>query len=209
MPRPRFTKINPQKKQKLLDAATLEFGTRSYESASINRILAAAGFSKGSFYYYFDDKADLAATTFIEAAGPEALTGAMPPPATARAFWSELRRLSHDRLKALESKRSRYDCVLRLANALATEPDLAARLVPLFAPSRKVMGLFLARGVELGALRSDIPIGPLMALIEAAKTSLYQSMYPGDQVPTDAQMESFSDLMLDLARRIAAPPKKG
>ena len=48
-----------ERKQELLDAALAEFSKRSYEQASINRIIANAGISKGTFYYHFKDKADL------------------------------------------------------------------------------------------------------------------------------------------------------
>ena len=43
-------------KQKLLDAALAEFNEYGYEQASINRILAQAGMSKGQFYYHFKNK---------------------------------------------------------------------------------------------------------------------------------------------------------
>ena len=48
-----------ERKQELLDAALLEFSQKSYEEASVNRIIADAGISKGTFYYHFKDKADL------------------------------------------------------------------------------------------------------------------------------------------------------
>ncbi len=48
-----------ERKQELLDAALAEFSQKSYEEASINRIIADAGISKGTFYYHFKDKADL------------------------------------------------------------------------------------------------------------------------------------------------------
>ena len=47
-----------------------------------------------------------------------------------------------------------------------------------------------------------------MSLFEAAKTAAYKSMFPGDRVPSDAEMESFTDLVIDLARRIGAPAKR-
>jgi TetR/AcrR family transcriptional regulator len=40
----------------LFDAAVAEFVARGYEQASINSILAAAGMSKGQFYYHFGSK---------------------------------------------------------------------------------------------------------------------------------------------------------
>lgn len=184
-----------------------EFATYGYQLASMNRILETAGFSKGSFYYYFDDKVDLAATTFIAAAEPLALLGELRSPRTAEAFWRELRRISFERLRHLEAKRTQYDCVMRLSSALLSNPTLTARLLPLFEPSRRAMAGFLEQGVAVGALRGDLPLSTLMSLFEAAKTAAYKSMFPGDRVPSDAEMESFTDLVIDLAKRIGAPAR--
>jgi AcrR family transcriptional regulator len=207
MPRARYEKVDSEKKKKLLEAATAEFAAHGYELASINQILETAGFSKGSFYYYFDDKADLASTVFIAVAGPIASFVDFRRPSTAEEFWSELRRTSIERLKLLESKRTEYECAIRLSNALLKDPQLAERLMPMLAASRRASVAFLEQGVSVGALRNDLPLGTLMAIIEAVKTAAYKSIFPADQVPTEAEMESFSDLILDLAKRIAAPSR--
>lgn len=47
------------RREALLAAALSEFSRNSYEAASLNAILRAAGVSKGVFYYYFRDKRDL------------------------------------------------------------------------------------------------------------------------------------------------------
>ncbi|MEU1482678.1 TetR/AcrR family transcriptional regulator [Streptomyces sp. NPDC005752] len=47
-------------RQKILDAAGQEFEARGYGGASVNRIIAAAGATKGAFYYHFTSKQDLA-----------------------------------------------------------------------------------------------------------------------------------------------------
>lgn len=207
MPRPRYDNIDPLKKTKLLEAAMKEFAAHGYELASINRILDAAELSKGSFYYYFDDKLDLATTVFLVCGEPETRPLELKTPDSVDGFWAELRRTSHARLQALESRRLEYECLIRLANASLTTPELAARVMPTFAPARVKMVEFFQRGVTLGALRSDVPLGTLMALIEAAKAAAYKAQYPGDTIPSDAEMESFSDFVIDLARRICAPPK--
>jgi AcrR family transcriptional regulator len=59
MPRPRFLKLSPERRQQILEAAAREFGHHGFDGASLNHILGAAGLSKGAAYYYFDDKADL------------------------------------------------------------------------------------------------------------------------------------------------------
>ena len=209
MPKPPWETLEPKKKQKLLQAAMKEFGAHGYELASINRILEAAEFSKSSFYYAFEDKEDLAATVFLEAAQPEQWADFLGEPSSKETFWDELRRMSLAQLRQLESQRLEYECIIRLSNALATAPSLAARVMPRFAPGRLKMAAFLERGVALGALRSDLPLGTLMAVIESVKRTAYASLFPGDRVPTEAEMHSFSELVIDLAKRISAPPKEG
>ncbi len=205
MPRPRYENVDPAKKEKLLAAAAKEFGAHGYELASINTILDEAGFSKGSFYYYFDDKADLAATVFLAIGAPLLRLSDPGSPTTADEFWAELRRLSHERLVELETNPG-YGCLLRLGNAVLSDPAFAAKVMPLFAPARQKMMGFLEQGVAVGALRSDIALGTLMQLIEAVKRAAYQGLYPGDPVLTEAQLQSFTDLVIDLARRIGARP---
>ncbi|MBI5544298.1 MAG: TetR/AcrR family transcriptional regulator, partial [Deltaproteobacteria bacterium] len=62
MPRPRFEKLSPERREQVLESAAQEFALHGYDGASLNHILTAAGVSKGAAYYYFDDKADLFVT---------------------------------------------------------------------------------------------------------------------------------------------------
>jgi AcrR family transcriptional regulator len=48
--------IMSQTRQRLLQAATVEFAREGYAQANINRISKAAGFAKGTVYNYFDSK---------------------------------------------------------------------------------------------------------------------------------------------------------
>jgi AcrR family transcriptional regulator len=48
--------IMSQTRQRLLQAATVEFARQGYAQANINRISRAAGFAKGTIYNYFDSK---------------------------------------------------------------------------------------------------------------------------------------------------------
>lgn len=54
-----FERLPEEKRDRILQAARAEFLRYPYEKTSINRILAEAEIPKGSFYQYFDDKADL------------------------------------------------------------------------------------------------------------------------------------------------------
>lgn len=58
MPRQTFVNLPADKRQRIMSCLTREFAERSYTRASVDRVTAAAGISKGSFYQYFADKAD-------------------------------------------------------------------------------------------------------------------------------------------------------
>jgi AcrR family transcriptional regulator len=209
MARPRFATADAQLRQRILDAASAEFAAKGYEAASLNQILLAAGLSKGSFYYYFDDKLDLAATIYLEAARPMADIGHIRTPNTADEFWAELHRFSFERLRDIDSKRKETELVMRLAHAMLEHAELTARIMPLFADGRAKLSAFMQRGVELGAVRADLPVPVLMTLLQDVKTSLFKSLYPEERVLTDEELRSFTELVIDMAKRLTAPPKGG
>src|SRR5215475_4561107 len=119
MPRPRFHKIEPTLRDQLLDVAAREMARDGYEGASLNRIIAEAGLSKGVFYYYFDDKADLAATVFERAL--EQSVGSLErfePPAGDFDFWAHLEDLALAGTAELRRTEQHAEVVSRLGAAI-------------------------------------------------------------------------------------------
>ena len=55
----KFLKLNPDKKERILEAAYNEFSINTYENASTNRIVKEAGIGKGMLFFYFNSKKDL------------------------------------------------------------------------------------------------------------------------------------------------------
>lgn len=51
--------LSPDKEAQIVDGAALVFAQDGYEGASMSRIAAEAGVSKGTLYNYFDGKAEL------------------------------------------------------------------------------------------------------------------------------------------------------
>ncbi|MEM9692787.1 MAG: TetR/AcrR family transcriptional regulator [Myxococcota bacterium] len=56
MSKPTFAHLPPAKRARIIDAAVEEFSSRSYASVTVDRIVDAAGISKGSLYQYFGGK---------------------------------------------------------------------------------------------------------------------------------------------------------
>ncbi|RIK50850.1 MAG: hypothetical protein DCC59_12550 [Chloroflexi bacterium] len=59
LPKQTFHNLPEEKRKAVVNAAIDEFADYGFESASINRIVAKGGISKGSFYQYFEDKRDV------------------------------------------------------------------------------------------------------------------------------------------------------
>ena len=54
-----FFQLLPEKQQSVLGAALAEFGSHDFDAASLDRIVAAAGISKGGLYEYIAAKEEL------------------------------------------------------------------------------------------------------------------------------------------------------
>ena len=67
MPTERFYNLPAEKKKVICNAAIEEFTRVPFEKASINKIIKAAGISRGSFYTYFEDKRDVLGYIFEDA----------------------------------------------------------------------------------------------------------------------------------------------
>lgn len=61
MPKDTFLNLSAEKRALIEAVALAEFVEHGYDNASINRMVAAAGIAKGSFYQYFEDKQDVLA----------------------------------------------------------------------------------------------------------------------------------------------------
>ena len=68
MPLARYESIDESLKTRILDVSKEEFGAHGYEGASYNKIIQKIGISKGSMYYYFENKEDLFLTCFLDEA---------------------------------------------------------------------------------------------------------------------------------------------
>ena len=53
MPTKAFERLQEEKKQKIINAALIEFSENTVDSASVNSIAKRAGVSRTTLYYYF------------------------------------------------------------------------------------------------------------------------------------------------------------
>lgn len=157
MPLPRFEKMPEDKKKLILEAAAHEFAANGYEKTSINRILERAGISKGTAYYYFEDKEDLIATVvrhfwlqFIDAPQSAISTS------NAEDFWEKIEELYLHPYVDLEN----HPWMLGFGRSVWELPEemrMSGHLGKVFSEAMEWVGGLVQYGRETGAIRTDLP----------------------------------------------------
>jgi AcrR family transcriptional regulator len=202
MPRPRFHRLSAENQYRLIEAAAREFASHGYERASLNRIIAAAGISKGALYYYFDDKADLFVTV-TELAWRELLPERPLDIAslTAETFWPLL-----SAAMAEMARKGRERPWLAGIGRLIYRPPRsvdAERIAAPFRTARDWLGRLLQRGRELGVVRADLPGELLATLIAATAEAADQWLVEHwDQIDR-AESKRLEDELFALLQRMA------
>ena len=202
MPRPRFDKLDPERQEALLDAAMRELAARGPEGASLNKVLADVGLSKGVAYYYFDDREDLFVTVLSRVVDLAVRTiGGVGPIHSAEGFWEEFRRLDERVLRFLRD----HPTIVALARRFVASPSAmsAPKVRAKYDAFRLWLTTFLRRGQQVGAIRKDVPLDLLVTLAFGWGEALDRwTIAHWDEVArTEARLSAHIDLGMDLFRR--------
>ena len=171
MPRPRFTRLEPNKQAAILDAAIHEFAAYGFEQASYNRIIETAGVSKGAMYYYFDDKADLY-TTVVRHVADTTLTafGESIQAECPEDFWASVENLM-DQVMELLQENPEHLGILKSALELHQSGAVSAVASEIHRAYVTWTEQFITCGQQTGAIRTDLPHGLLVALLTSMAVS--------------------------------------
>ena len=203
MPLARYKNLAAERKDAILRAAAHEFAEKGYERASLNRMIKEAGLSKGTFYYYFEDKADLFVTVLRVKLPWEAWSeeAGLMETSDLVTFW--------EAFKALEVRKyaylGEYPDIARLAKALGTLTDshyenasLKDYLDDRGAGLRGVLG----HGRRVGAIRSDVPMQLLLSLSEGIGRSLNEWIFEDWDVLSQVERTERGEVALETIRRV-------
>jgi len=206
MPFPRFDKLSQERRERVLDVAAREFAGYGFEDASINRILENAKMSKGAAYYYFEDKADLFATTVhycvqrLELIDRELDMATL----TAENFWpifSELHR--RPLLRSFEQPWlfGAIGAAGKLSPAALEREPLAA-----LASQIKMWAMnIMKRGQQLGMIRTDLPGALIFAWLEALDDASDRWLLAHWQHLDRAAVARYSDQTVETMKRAVSP----
>ncbi|MEE8277410.1 MAG: TetR/AcrR family transcriptional regulator [Thermoanaerobaculia bacterium] len=200
----RFKKIEPQKRQRLLQAAAQEFAAAGFQKASLGRIAEGAGVSKPALYYYFEDKADLFVTVVREAwerLSPQKLDLATLDAGT---FWPALEGLRDANLAQCREE-PWLVAVGRLAYSPPQEAGPASAVAEMFEGARAFLRAVLRRGQELGTVRGDLPDELLITMLTAADTAADHWMVDHWERLGSEEAERIARTVFEAVRALMSP----
>ena len=218
MPKPTFHNLPAAKRDRIVNAAIDEFSAVPYVKATLDRIVDAAGISKGSMYQYFAGKADLyrwLLTDYMPGRKMEAIGAVAPPPGTS--IWVVLEQafLAGVRFAATDPRLTRLG--IRFLRDHEIEPELAAIRHAHRAASDAWLQAQLFDAVARGELRADLDI-PMTAgfLAHALGEGMLDQLarrlgltLDGLFDQPDASFTLSDDALLDLVRGVTTLFKDG
>lgn len=206
-PRERLAALPADRRAALLDPAEKEFADKGYAGASLNRILVAAGMSKGQAYYYISDKADLYSAVIERALVRMLGSVVLPPepPRTAAEFWANVRIF----LLQVTELWGRHEQAGALARGVfdghVPQEALSEGLEWLRSEIDRLIGV----GQELGAVRTDLPVPLLRSVLLGMALELDRWVAEHSHTLSPEDNEGIHARSLDLIRAAAEPPPPG
>ncbi len=203
MPTKRFENLSPERKLSILNAAQAEFTQNGYESASLNTIIADAGISKGSLYYYFEDKADLYLAVLQNVmAGMQHNIGGIGVGKFSNDFWKDIEDYTRSTLRMIKENPDFVRLSRGLFSLLSTGsiPDAVADVINDW---KSMMTEIVLRGQDMGEIRTDLPLDLLINILWSVGESIdYWIFSHIDEFDAD-ELEEQTDIYIDFYKRIA------
>jgi TetR/AcrR family transcriptional regulator len=183
-----------------------EFASSGYERASYNRIIERAGVSKGAMYYYFDDKEDLF-TTVVQQVLELAMGQFTEFPTFERAdqFWDATGEFIVNAW-AFMKENPEVVGVLKSALMLQASGSSMGAVRELQRMYQEWAEGFLRQGQAVGAVRSDLPFGLLIAVVIAVASAGDRWISEHFDEVSGTDPERLSAQFIEMFRGALAPP---
>lgn len=162
--------------RKLLEAAFLEFYVNGFQGGSLNHIVETAGATKGALFHHFDSKQDLGYAVVDQLIGPLLLTRWLDPLADSTDPITDIQAAFRRFVEEdIASGNWVHGCPLNnLAQEMAPlDTGFFERINGLYSTWRQRYAEALSRGVQAGAVRDDVDVNELAALIVAAQMGIW------------------------------------
>lgn len=161
---------------KILRAAFGEFYRHGFQGGSLNRIVDAAGTTKGALFHHFDGKQDLGYAVVDELIGPLLEERWLAPLVESANPIADLKRAFRKFVKEdIESGHWLQGCPLNnLAQEMSPlDEGFQTRIDALYATWRKTVAAAFASGAKQGKVRKDVVPARVAALVVAGQMGIW------------------------------------
>lgn len=202
-----FENLDPQKQERVLDAAVEEFAEHGFHQASVNRMVKRLGIAKGSLFNYFGTKEGIFQCVFEHSV--EKLKGPLRKAREAEGDTFDRLRLSLE--AGLEFVRAHPRLYRIYLKVLFQEnvPFRVAFLRQVRGYAAKYLTPLLEEGIRRGELRSDLDLNMAVFLVDGLFDRLLQSLtvpevHPALHCISEADSLQRIDQLMDFIRRALA-----
>lgn len=208
MARPRFQHLDRATREKILETAATRFAAKGFDGTSLNRLIEDLEISKGSFYYYFDDKADL----FITVAD-RAWSVLMPAEIVDMGelnrenFWPTLENVMGEARRRVRE----YPWVIGFSRLIFDPPDnpcVRDALAERIEQARDWQADLIRQGRRFGTVRDDLPVELLQFLLVGADEAGDRWFVENWDHHTEEEIERLFTEVFAIFRRMMEPPPK-
>ncbi len=203
----RLWSLPEEKRARLLDPAEAEFIEHGYEGASLNRILAGAGISKGQAYHYITGKADLYLAVCTRDFSP-LLEFAQDRVKTLRHsgdYWIGVEKLTGDLVQRLDANEQ----VSALARTVYGSATAMECLGPLTAQLDAILEDVIQIGQDAGEIRTDLPDGLVRDMLKALARGVDRWFALNASSLSPPEMDHASRSTFAMIRNLVRPMPEG
>lgn len=191
-------------RDRLLDAALLEFARAGFAGASIRRITRLLGMRESSFYAHFPSK-QAAYDVLFEEGGPTVVAHCVSQISSDQAPDAALRKLADEVMQAWSATRARLLASIALREIFTREGEKRQELLTAIREAQQTMGNLIAAWQRRGAIRSGSDptslafefLTPLMMvrILHFNQASTFDELRAGD-ILIARHVETFLQLVL-------------
>lgn len=206
MARRSFLDLPEERRLLVLRTAATEFAAHGYDSASLNRIIELCGMSKSSFYYYFEDKAELFRVLIERGTSRLAVDLEFPEPESLAEgdFWLGVERI-FGRVVAVGLEQPWYFAVANVFYQAPSIGNTQPAVAKVLAASGEWVERALAAGQTVGAVRTDVPFDLLTEAVFALLQALDRWSVRNFETFSAGELRDAAATQADFLRRMLAP----
>ena len=211
MPLNRFLNLPQEDRERVLHIAKSQFAAHGYDNTSLNLLLKEIELSKGQFYYWVEDKADLFFTVMQE--GLDALQVRLEEhglPKSKSEYWAHIHE-SRLIAEGFWEKNGFLEIGKMISQQIPANHPIFPRLLECGLPLQNHFRVGLEMGQEWGIVRTDLSVEVLLHLTEDVSDAFYKPMvhsYTSGLPPSDETL-ALHDLLGRTLLLILQPLSEG